>query len=71
MTVFRQAEGELCQEVGCLGVLVGEWRGESLGLWIERVRESWAKELGDWVCWWLSGGSELGAVDIDGEGELG
>ena len=44
--------------------------GLSCGLWIERVRESWVKELGDWVCWWLSGGSELGAVDIEGEEEL-
>ena len=45
--------------------------GLSWGLWIERVRESWAKDLGDWVCWWLSGGSELGAVDTEGDGELG
>ena len=45
--------------------------GLSWGLLIERVRESWTKVLGDWVCWWLSGGSELGAVDIKGEGELG
>ena len=28
------------------------------------MREYWVKELDDWVCWSLSGGSELGAVDI-------
>ena len=44
--------------------------GLSWGLWIERVRESWVKELDGWVCWCVSGGSELGAVDRQGEGEL-
>ena len=29
------------------------------------------KDLDGWVCWWVSGGSELGAVDRQGEGELG
>ena len=41
------------------------------GLWIDRVRESWVKELDDWVCWWLSFGSELVSVDIEGEGQWG
>ena len=31
----------------------------------------WIMELDGWVCWWLSGGSELGAVDTEGERELG
>ena len=43
--------------------------GLSWGLWIDRVRESWVNELGGWVCWWLSGGSELVAVEIEGEGK--
>ena len=33
------------------------------------MRESWVKGLDGWVCWWLSGGSELGAVEREGEGE--
>jgi len=39
-------------------------------LWIDRLRESWVKELDGWVCWWVSGGSELGAVDREAEEEL-
>ena len=33
------------------------------------MKESWVKDLDNWVCWWLSGGSDLGAVDIEDEGE--
>ena len=43
--------------------------GLRLGLWIDRVRESWVKELGRWVCWWLSGGCEPVAVVRQAEGE--
>ena len=43
----------------------------SWGLWIDRVRESWVKELDAWGCWCVSGGSELGVVDREGEGVLG
>ena len=24
------------------------------------MREGWVKDLDGWVCWWVSGGSELG-----------
>ena len=33
------------------------------------MRKSCVKELDGWVCWWLSGGFEVGAVDREGEGE--
>jgi hypothetical protein len=45
--------------------------GVSWGLWIDRLGESWVKELVGWVCWWVIGGSELGAVDRQGVGESG
>ena len=45
--------------------------GLSWGLWIYSVRESWIKELDDWVCWRLSGGSELETVFRQAEGDLG
>ena len=43
--------------------------GQRWGLWIDRERESWVKDLGRWLCWWLSGGSELVAVVRQAEGE--
>ena len=43
----------------------------SWGLWIDRVRESWVNELNGWLCWWVSGGSELGVLERQGEGDLG
>ena len=30
----------------------------------------WVKELNGWVCWWLIGGSDLGFVNRQAEGEL-
>jgi hypothetical protein len=43
--------------------------GLSWGLWIDRLGESWVKELESWVCWCLSRESELGSVDRQaGEG---
>jgi hypothetical protein len=67
--VDRQAVGEIGQGVGWLVVLVSG--GSALGLWIERLRECWVKELDGWVCWWVSGGFELGSVDRQAVGEMG
>jgi hypothetical protein len=53
---------------GCVG---GRLVGERKGLGTDRLRDSWFKELDGWVCWWVIGGSELGAVDRQAEGQLG
>jgi hypothetical protein len=45
--------------------------GLSGGLRVDRLRESWVKEWDGCVCWWVSGGSELWAVNRQAEGELG
>ena len=36
---------------------------------VRQAEGEWVMELGGWVCWWLSGGSELVAVEIEGEGQ--
>ena len=40
-----------------------------MGVVNKQAEGEWEKELSGCVCWWLSGGSELGAVDIEGEGQ--